>query len=753
MIRPRLQRVWAWVTSVALAFTGVVALEAPNSAEALDGSRFDPGLIIGDSVFYDFGATNAEQIQRFLDDKVAKCRLAADAAFTCLRHMKTDIPAMPAVDGRCDAIEPATNQSVAQMLVIVGRACSINPRVLLVTLQKEQGLVTSTYPIWPDPKNPGQPHPDKPIDYRYRIAMGYSCTDSGPCTTFGFFFQVYKAASQFHWYGNPGGSFTYLKVGKNISISYQANKPSCGTRTFLLKSQATAALYYYTPYTPNKAALDNLYGTGDSCSAYGNRNFWRFYWDWFGSPVGGGFLLRSATSGVYLIVDDPATNKYEKHLLPTPELQAAFAPLGPIGVVSQEYLDSFPTDSDMNPLVKSSAGNYFFIDAGRRYQVPNCAIAEQLGLDCAKAVQLTANQFTALPASGTMSVLVAEDPKNPTGPRYLIQNGVKQEILDDASVLQAGVSLPITAPVGIGAFKYLPFGAPIAANGTLLKNRTTGDYGLVLEDRYFRLDPRTTEDVDFKQWYPLSSGTLSTAGLAAIDSGVTVKSIVASAAGDQYVLTATGKQPVSKTSPLTPAPVVVPDSLLAKLQTTGTELAAPLIAKAPAGKTSYLIPGDGKRRAVHDAKAEAGLLASLKLTGVQTLPASALIQLELQGPVYAPATLVQGSSGAYSITDGLTGVRPVANPTLAKLYGFSSVVKVGSKDLAAYSKLSNWSGPKILCGSTQYLPVAGKWQPLADSYASTYPGKSVGLADSTCARLKLGTTQLGRFVISPAGFT
>jgi hypothetical protein len=29
--------------------------------------------------------------------------------------------------------------------------------------------------------------------------------------------------------------------------------------------------------------LANLYGTGDSCSAYGNRNFWRIFRDWFGS--------------------------------------------------------------------------------------------------------------------------------------------------------------------------------------------------------------------------------------------------------------------------------------------------------------------------------------------------------------------------------------------------------------------------------------------------------------------------------------
>ena len=42
----------------------------------------------------------------------------------------------------------------------------------------------------------------------------------------------------------------------------------------MIENRATAALYYYTPFTPNAAALANLGGTGDACLSYGNRNFW-----------------------------------------------------------------------------------------------------------------------------------------------------------------------------------------------------------------------------------------------------------------------------------------------------------------------------------------------------------------------------------------------------------------------------------------------------------------------------------------------
>jgi hypothetical protein len=71
----------------------------------------------------------------------------------------------------------------------------------------------------------------------------------------------------------------------NANIQYNPNA-GCGSGTVYIQNQATAGLYNYTPYQPNPAALNNLYGTGDGCSAYGNRNFWRMFNDWFGSTYG-----------------------------------------------------------------------------------------------------------------------------------------------------------------------------------------------------------------------------------------------------------------------------------------------------------------------------------------------------------------------------------------------------------------------------------------------------------------------------------
>jgi hypothetical protein len=68
-------------------------------------------------------------------------------------------------------------------------------------------------------------------------------------------------------------------------IAYHPNA-ACGSSTVLIRNQATAGLYNYTPYQPNRAALDAGYGTGDACSAYGNRNFWLRFRDWFGPTEG-----------------------------------------------------------------------------------------------------------------------------------------------------------------------------------------------------------------------------------------------------------------------------------------------------------------------------------------------------------------------------------------------------------------------------------------------------------------------------------
>jgi hypothetical protein len=149
----------------------------------------------------------------------------------------------------------------------VSQQYNINPEVLIVLLQKEQALVSDDWP-W---------------STQYRSATGYGCPDTAPCDSqyYGFYNQISNAAWQFNYYASHPTYYNY-QAGRNNYIQYNPNS-NCGGSTIYIQNQATAGLYIYTPYQPNAAALNNLYGTGDSCSAYGNRNFWRLFNDWFGN--------------------------------------------------------------------------------------------------------------------------------------------------------------------------------------------------------------------------------------------------------------------------------------------------------------------------------------------------------------------------------------------------------------------------------------------------------------------------------------
>lgn len=250
------------VVCVVALTAAVMALVTPTSARAADlpASITDGGFIISDAAFFDGDALSASQIQTFLNGKVGTCQ----SGYTCLKSYKADIAAKSA-DKYCGALKASKKVIASQIIATVGRACNISPKVLLVMLQKEQGLVSST----------------APSTNRYGKAMGQSCPDTAACDPryAGFFNQVYSAARQMQIYTLNPYSFTY-RAGRVNTINWNPSS-SCGTSQVYIQNQATANLYIYTPYRANVAALAAGYAEGDKCSAYGNRNFYNYYVDWF----------------------------------------------------------------------------------------------------------------------------------------------------------------------------------------------------------------------------------------------------------------------------------------------------------------------------------------------------------------------------------------------------------------------------------------------------------------------------------------
>lgn len=346
------------ITLLLLGFAVALMSGSTPTAHAAPTSSFDPTRIIDDGVFYNSSSMTASQIQAFLNSKVPACdtngtqpfagttRAQYGAAhgypapYTCLKDYYEN-PTTHANNLSGSPI-PSGAQSAAQIISTAASYYGINPQVLIVLLQKEQGLVTDD---WPAP-------------YQYKTATGYGCPDTAPCDTqyFGFYNQVNWAAKQFRNYANYPNSFNYLP-GPGNYVRYNPSA-SCGGTTLNIQNQATASLYDYTPYQPNAAALAAGYGNGDSCSAYGNRNFWLYFNDWFGStlfpqPLGGSLLYQSSTGKIYLTTDST------RYYVPSWDLLSDYGlDSYPFQSVSDATIQQYSDGGTLTNLIYDSGGVY-----------------------------------------------------------------------------------------------------------------------------------------------------------------------------------------------------------------------------------------------------------------------------------------------------------------------------------------------------------------------------------------------------------
>lgn len=412
--------------------------DAATSIRPTTLAGFNAGNIISDAVFTNNSTMTAAQIQDFFNAKVPTCQ----SGYTCLKDYRVTSQDRPA-DAYCSGYSGAANETAATIIYRVAQSCHFNPQVLIVMLQKEQGLVTHTWPS----------------GWRYDSALGQGCPDTAACdpTYVGFFQQIYGAARQMQIY-MEGRWFTWYAPGNTWNILYNPNQ-ACGSSPVFISNKATAALYYYTPYQPNAAALAAGYGEGDSCSAYGNRNFYNYFTDWFGStltsaPSTTAQVLQDATSGkVYLV---SGTVKYA---FPTSERAVQFTWVSARRVVSSSDLAKY-TDGGVAPrAIRTDAGTVYLLDGGRKFWVPSCALATDYGWACGSLPLVAQSQVNIYPDAGTLQPTVSA-----LGSSWLIQSKTRREIVDRSILAQFGMSTGISAISDAMASEY-GLGYPVLAAG------------------------------------------------------------------------------------------------------------------------------------------------------------------------------------------------------------------------------------------------------------------------------------------------
>ena len=199
--------------------TDIVKLLTPASAPATTGAsapsgRFSPDMIVTDASFRASTSMSAAEIQGFLDQQPGSLK-----SYRALDHT-------------------GVSRTAAEMIAEAASGWNVSPKMILVTLQKEQSLLEKAAPT--------------PAAYDW--AMGCGKADSRTYYQYqGFGRQVWFGASKL------SGNAAPWHQGIKVTIDGSAVSPI---------NASTYSLYKYTPHFR------------------GVMSFWLLHWRYFGDPIG-----------------------------------------------------------------------------------------------------------------------------------------------------------------------------------------------------------------------------------------------------------------------------------------------------------------------------------------------------------------------------------------------------------------------------------------------------------------------------------
>lgn len=421
------------IALVALPIIAFVILyqSAHNVASANTAAGFKAGNIMSDQVMRNKNTMSVNQIQQFLNAKGANCT----SGNNCLKNYREG------------------GESAAQIIHETGQRYNINPQVLIVLLQKEVGIVTM----------------NNPEPWRYRTAAGYGCPDSTPgvCNTsyYGFTNQLKWAATMFDAIlrNSPTWYAPYVVGANNILLHPHNN---CGTQRVTIENRATAALYSYTPYVPNRAAINAGYGTGDRCSSYGNRNFFTYFTDWFGSTQGTPFFQIGGKGRVYMMGEGDTY-----YYVPNPATMRAFGH----GTLTRT-VSNFPQSTITGKVFKGSLprvvrfeGNEIYhIDGGIRRHANSRELLAHYGFNIGDEARLPAALSSYFRNGGALS-RVAHDTSD--GRIYLLENGVRRHFTGPTAYNSGTPAYSSLRRIDFTPefVRSLPYGAELYPHGLLIQ--------------------------------------------------------------------------------------------------------------------------------------------------------------------------------------------------------------------------------------------------------------------------------------------
>lgn len=417
-------------------------------------SIFDPNFIISDAEMQDKTAMTRYDVDTFLNSKASY-----------LRNYKTKD-----IDGK--------TKEASEIIYNAAKEYNINPKFILVTLQKEQSLVATT--------NPTQ----KQLDWAtgYAVCDDCSMTDPKVMKYKGFAKQVDNSAWQFNRYMLFPTKYNF-KSGGTYNISDVSVTP---------KNQATASLYNYTPHLA------------------GNESFWLIWNDWFAQGYPNGTLLKAVGGSDYWLIQDGKRRRFKSMNSLVTRTDPKYAV-----IVPDTELKNYQIGSEIslpNYSILKNRSKYYLIDNYTIRPFASYKVVQKLGYNPQEILEVSASDISGY----TLGSTITTENAFPTGviyyitdlkAYYLLKDNILKPILSK-SVVDANYSdIPMEKHNRSALKKYKIVYEPINfKNGTLLKAE-----GLtyVIEDGKKRLIPnaKTFLAMGYKDTNIVETDVITTMGI------------------------------------------------------------------------------------------------------------------------------------------------------------------------------------------------------------------------------------------------
>jgi hypothetical protein len=416
---------------------------------------FNPNLLIPDSAFSDtktFGG--AAEIQKFLEQKGSVLANTSKEFVLKLHEPDDSFLKEKLGDPSYKLDKPRT---AAELIWDVSQSSGLNPQVILVILNKEQGLITSKF---------GEDRLQRALNF----AMGFACPDNQGCddTVSGFYFQLFGSLnddddrylgapkSLMKSFTTPNGRGPYkdgkiTHVGDTVTFEntlggFEGVQPK---QNVTIGNLATAALYRYTPHVFN-----------------GNYNFWRFFTTWF--KYSSGTILKSIENNTYYILENGKRRQLPVFVAKTRKISLKYA----VNASTTE-LSAYPIGDIYQPannMVVSIDNKFYVFAKGIKYPATRLVLAQKK-LSALKAIhvsQANGNLFATgpqlLPKDGT--VLRVKVNKS----LYIVKDG-KLKLFSDFTAKQykARTNAKLVSVEELNLYPRGGYMAPL--DGTLVKGK------------------------------------------------------------------------------------------------------------------------------------------------------------------------------------------------------------------------------------------------------------------------------------------